>query len=505
MVCVSRGSGGCPSGRCIGVSTIEQGAGRVWGVSREACRLAGLPLLAPVALVAGIVVAASPLREVLALFWIPAVVGGGWFVLVAARAGRLSMALDALPRALRHGALVEPRDFRLAARVLLTWDAVMRRSGGAVRTEETVPVLDAKGRKTERVRSVVVERPASLKEVRSRQRGLAVTLRVPVGMDPSRFNAVDTYAASWGVASARARQVSPGVVEILLVNGEDLLLSPVAWSMVPTASADFRGALPVALSEDGSVVALQQAHCLVLGATGSGKGSVLWSIVRAVIPAAERGLVSFIGLDSKASEVKQAEGLFCQFGYSAEDHARIFRDLAELVAIRGERHSGREFTPSAAEPLTVVVIDEVTSLASIFKDSKERTAALADLRVVLSLGRSRGVLVVAAGQDPTKEALPLRNLFPQVVALRLRDATETRVALGEAAEESGATPHRIPVASRANGYASAGIGYVQDETGELKRCRFPYMSDDGLRALVGLLGDHTGHGCARVTATEGVA
>lgn len=505
MVRFVGGDRGCPSGRCIGVTTIEQGAGRVWGVSREACRLAGLPLLAPVALVVGMVVAVSPLREVFAVFWIPAVVGGGWFVLVAGRSGRLSLALDAIPHALRHGALVEPRDFRLAARVLVTWDDVMRRSGGAVRTEKTEPVLDSQGRKTDRVRSVVVERPASLKSIRSRQRGLVVSLRVPVGVDPSRFNEVETYASSWGVDSAQSRQVSPGVVEILLLSGTDILLERVPWSKVPPASDDLRGALPVALSEDGDVVALQQAHCLVLGGTGSGKASVLWSIVRSVVPAAERGLVSFIGLDSKSNEVKEGEGLFCQFGYSAEDHSRILRGLAELIAARGETHSGREFTPTATEPLTVVIIDEITSLTSIFKDAKERTAALADLRVVLSLGRSRGVLVIGAGQDPTKEALPLRNLFPQVVALQLRDATETRIALGEAAGESGATPHQIPVSNRANDYFFAGIGYVQDESGELKRCRFPYMSDDLLYGLVGLLGDHTGHGCARVTSAEGAA
>lgn len=473
--------------------SVEQAVGRMWGVSREACRQVGLPLLAPLAVAVGLVVAASPLRDALALLWIPAVVGGGWLVMRFARSGRGGWVIEGVRGAIRYGSAVAPRDFRLAAKVILTWDQVMVRSGGALRIEHRVP--DATARSSTAVRREVVERAPALTSLRSEARGLVAQLRVPPGLSPDLYSATDVYASSWGVPSASSAMVAPGVVEVCLESGGDPLAEPVRWSQVPPARPDLRGSLPVALSDAGAVVALQQAHVLVLGATGSGKGSAIWAAVRAVVPAAECGLVRLVGLDSKASEVRQAEQIFCDYGYSAEDHARVFADLAALVARRGEQHTGREFAPTSDDPLVVVVIDEITSLTSIFKDAKERNAAIADLRVVLSLGRSRGILVVAAGQDPTKESMPLRNLFPQVVALRLRDATETRVALGEAAESAGAEPHRIPVASRANDYAGAGIGFVQDETGELARVRFPYMSDDDLAALVGLLGQHAGHGC----------
>lgn len=343
------------------------------------------------------------------------------------------------------------------------------------------------------------QRPPAVRVSRTRT-GWSLAFSPPRGMAPDDVQrAAGAVASAYGVPASIAGTLD---VEITL-RVRDPLKANVPISEVPAASADLDGGIPVAVSEAREVLTLQQAHTLVVGATGSGKGSVIWAVVRALVVAAALGLVRFIGLDSKASEVRQAEGLFCDYAYTPDEHARVLKGLVELVDRRGEVHTGREFVPTKGEPLVVVVIDEISSLASTFTDSKQRNAALSHLRIVLSLGRSRGVLVVGAGQDPTKEAMPLRSLFPQAVALRLRDVTEARVALGEAAAEAGAEPHRIPIASRSNGYVSAGVGYVQDEVGTLVRCRFPYTSDADLAALVKQLGDHTEHGCAaerRVTA-----
>lgn len=314
----------------------------------------------------------------------------------------------------------------------------------------------------------------------------------PRGMSPGDVRqAAEAVGSAFGVPATVS-----GTVDVRInLRTRDPLATPVRRSAVPAAAADLTGGLPVAVSENGDVVSLQAAHTLILGATGSGKGGAMWAIVSALLPAADCGLLRLIGLDSKGSEVRQADGAFCDRAYSPSEHVNVLAGLVELIARRGEQHTGREFTPSTREPLTVVLIDEITSLTSIF-DSKQKSAALSDLRIILSLGRSRGVLVVGAGQDPTKEAMALRNLFPQPIALRLRDATETRLVLGDGAIEQGASPHTIPVSSRSNGYASAGLAYVQDETGVITRCRFPYTSDDDLAQLVTRFADHTGHGCA---------
>jgi DNA segregation ATPase FtsK/SpoIIIE, S-DNA-T family len=60
-------------------------------------------------------------------------------------------------------------------------------------------------------------------------------------------------------------------------------------------------ALPVSVGEDGLVhrVRLLGAHLLVVGATGSGKGSVIWSMIAALGPGIRDGLVQVWAIDPK--------------------------------------------------------------------------------------------------------------------------------------------------------------------------------------------------------------
>lgn len=62
----------------------------------------------------------------------------------------------------------------------------------------------------------------------------------------------------------------------------------------PPAEPPDPALLPVARREDGPTyrLGLLGSHLLVVGATGSGKGSVLWSIVAALSPGVASGVVS---------------------------------------------------------------------------------------------------------------------------------------------------------------------------------------------------------------------
>ncbi|MFU8855351.1 FtsK/SpoIIIE domain-containing protein, partial [Micromonospora sp. SL1-18] len=60
-------------------------------------------------------------------------------------------------------------------------------------------------------------------------------------------------------------------------------------------------ALPVGRREDGDGYDLRLfgTQVLVVGATGSGKGSVIWSVVRSLAAGVTSGLVQIWGLDPK--------------------------------------------------------------------------------------------------------------------------------------------------------------------------------------------------------------
>lgn len=61
------------------------------------------------------------------------------------------------------------------------------------------------------------------------------------------------------------------------------------------------GGLPVAVGEDGLIfrLPLLGTHVLVVGATGSGRGSVLWSVIAALGPGSRDGLVQVWAVDPK--------------------------------------------------------------------------------------------------------------------------------------------------------------------------------------------------------------
>jgi DNA segregation ATPase FtsK/SpoIIIE, S-DNA-T family len=68
--------------------------------------------------------------------------------------------------------------------------------------------------------------------------------------------------------------------------------------------------------------------------------------------------------------------------------------------------------PSLDEPLIVVMVDELASLTAYLTDREAKKRISAALSLLLSQGRAVGVLVVAVLQDPRKDVLPARDLFP---------------------------------------------------------------------------------------------
>ena len=89
-----------------------------------------------------------------------------------------------------------------------------------------------------------------------------------------------------------------------------------------------------------------------------------------------------------------------------------------------------------------------------------------------------GVTVVAALQDPRKEVLPARDLFPTRIGLRMVDPDQVDMVLGAGARNRGARCDRISE-------ALPGVGYVGvDGVAEPVRVRFAYLDDDHIAAMI---------------------
>ena len=97
-------------------------------------------------------------------------------------------------------------------------------------------------------------------------------------------------------------------------------------------------ALPVGRREDGLpwLVKLHGTHVLIAGATGAGKASLLWGLVRAMFPLMQAGLVRVLAADPKLMELAYGRVIFESYGSYAADPAAI----AAMLDQRGGRHAG---------------------------------------------------------------------------------------------------------------------------------------------------------------------
>jgi S-DNA-T family DNA segregation ATPase FtsK/SpoIIIE len=239
--------------------------------------------------------------------------------------------------------------------------------------------------------------------------------------------------------------------------------------------------LPIGLCEDGEVYRLPLLgnHVFVPGETGAGKSALIWSIINQLAPAIADGTVELWGIDPKAMELAAGEPLFTRMAYrNPTDYADILEDAVEVMQDRQIRLRGvtRLHQPSPAEPLIVILIDELAALSYVNERDLRRRIDNA-LGLLLSQGRAVGVTVIGAIQDPRKEVLPARDLFPVRIALRLAEADQVRLILGPGARDRGARCDEIP-------HSMPGVGFVQvDGQPEPVRVRFAWVTDDHIRML----------------------
>jgi DNA segregation ATPase FtsK/SpoIIIE, S-DNA-T family len=128
----------------------------------------------------------------------------------------------------------------------------------------------------------------------------------------------------------------------------------------------------------------------------------------------------------------------------------------------------------------VVLVDEVAFLTAYQADRKLKDRTLAALATLTTQGRAVGYCVVAALQDPRKEVLNIRNLFPDKIALRLDEPSQVDMVLGDGARDRGAFCDEIS----SDPATGAGVGYVRLEASpDPVRVRTAFVSDDDIRDM----------------------
>jgi DNA segregation ATPase FtsK/SpoIIIE, S-DNA-T family len=320
-----------------------------------------------------------------------------------------------------------------------------------------------------------------------------VTVRLATGQDPSDFaDRAASLAHAFGAELCRVRELGPGMITLEFVRA-DTLAEP--FGALPFPAEVNLSALPVGRAESGGpwLLRLLGTHVLIAGATGSGKGSVIWSAVRALLPAIVGGWCQVWALDPKRMELSFGRDLFARYADQAAEMVKLLEDAVAVMHDRAAQFGGitRTFTPSIVFPFLVVLVDEMAFITAYQPDRDLRRRAEAAIATLTSQGRSVGVCVVGALQDPRKDVISLRNLFPTRVALRLDESDQVDMVLGDGARDRGALADEISPLP----LTGAGVGYVRLEASPHPvRVRAAYVSDADIRemaAIVATAGDAT--------------
>ncbi|MGH3783199.1 MAG: FtsK/SpoIIIE domain-containing protein [Pseudonocardiaceae bacterium] len=278
-----------------------------------------------------------------------------------------------------------------------------------------------------------------------------VSVKLLHGQSAATYAAhADELANSFGSNSCRVRVARPRRIWLDLIHA-DPLAQPIAVSFLaePDSGVDLARVI-IGRTETGRpwVLRLLDRHILVAGVSDAGKSSVMWAVLRALAPWIRCGLVQVFGIDPKGGmELGRAPGLFQTLVYSnGTDAVELLEHVAILTRQRAEalrKQRTRKWSSGCGQPFVLLIIDELADVIAYQPDNTLRKRANAALQSILSQCRAPGVCVIGQLQDPRKQIIDCRHLFPIKIAMRLDEPEQVDMVLGDGVRERGATAHEI--------------------------------------------------------------
>ncbi|MGH4010750.1 MAG: FtsK/SpoIIIE domain-containing protein [Pseudonocardiaceae bacterium] len=348
-----------------------------------------------------------------------------------------------------------------------------------------VVTVNPLGRSIHRGRRQVQVRLPRVLGVRSGASWDEVRVRLVPGQKPEDFDeAARALACARKVTRCQVRELTPNVISIDFQR-RNLLANPVACRDLATL-ADVAGtAVDLRHVFSGRTeygqdwhVPLAGGHTLVAGSTGAGKNSAMWCPLVSIAPALRDGLVRVSGIDPKGMELAYGRRIFHRYAVTGTDALTVLDDLVAAMQDRKAEFAGqvRSVPISPEHPLELLEFDEIGALTR-YIDRKTREAITERVALLTTQGRALGFTVRGYVQEPTKDTVPVRELFPRRICLRVSTKSHVGMVLGDQAYERGAWANRITE-------TEAGVGYIFGEgIREPLRIRAGWVPDETIKHL----------------------
>lgn len=176
--------------------------------------------------------------------------------------------------------------------------------------------------------------------------GWVATGRLVGGLTPEHFAArVPSLVHAWRAYLISVDSPKRGRVRLTALR-RDPLAEPI--SALPISRWPDLTALPLGWRDDGHpwLLRLLGRHVLIAGATGSGKSSVQWSLLRALCPLIRAGVVEVWTADPKRMEFAAGGALFARYEYEAATMVEMVEEAAEVMTKRADRLAGARASTS---------------------------------------------------------------------------------------------------------------------------------------------------------------
>ncbi|GAA3849063.1 FtsK/SpoIIIE domain-containing protein [Streptomyces sedi] len=367
----------------------------------------------------------------------------------------------------------------MAARVLLTWRKVAQ-----------VNDLTVSYQPTRRVLGELVVRGEALRGLAPRAGlprpvpgGLRLTVRLRPGQTPAPFlDAADALAHAWRAHAVRVVSPQRGLV-VITATAFDPLAEPRDGAR--ESAALLTAVLGVLETGRDWVMDFRRVpHWLIVGATRSGKSTLLARLVSQLAPQP----VALVGIDCKGG---MELGLFRErFTTLASNRREAVDVLAALVAevhdrMRACRAAGARSVwelPEKERPVPIVVL--VDELAELYltngsrADRAEAEQCSTSLLRLAQLGAALGVHLVVAGQRVGSDLGPgvtaLRAQLAGRVCHRVNDPGTAEMALGDLNKDAAAVAQSI-------GTHEQGVAVLAADSGGWVRGRSHLTKPDAAR------------------------
>ncbi|MEU3624095.1 cell division protein FtsK [Amycolatopsis coloradensis] len=312
-----------------------------------------------------------------------------------------------------------------------------------------------------------------------------ITLALAPGQGRRSFDdKLEILADTLKVERIAIERPKPGYVALILERSEPFTETIPAPEMPEESDAVDPGDIYIGETEYGSEwrQGIGSRHIFIAGATGAGKNSVVLAILRGLAPLIRDGLVRLWICDPKQLEFAKLAGIAHRYaddeGKCAELVDAYLEDLRAVQRMFASTGT-RKITMSRETPLNVLILDEIGALLA-YGDGSIGRVLRKNLAIVGSQGRATGHSMIAAVQEPTKDTVPIRELFPVRICMRVTALSHVDMVLGDGARLRGALADEIPDMPE-----TAGIGYViRQKTRTPIRVRAAYTDDGDLDDLV---------------------